>query len=79
MIEKPMGRNVTIEDTSEVLCDKCKTNVFSEAVLLRKVSALLTGAAKDAYIPVPVFQCQNCGSVNQEFIPAELRTKIVSA
>lgn len=77
MIDKPAGKNVTIEDTTEVVCDKCKQNVFSEAVLIRKISALLTGAPKDAYVPVPVFQCQNCGAVNDEFIPAELKSKIV--
>jgi hypothetical protein len=75
--DKPNVR-VTINDTSEVICEQCSGNTFIESVLLRKVSALLTGAEKDAYIPIPVFCCVKCNGVNSEFIPLELKNKIVT-
>jgi hypothetical protein len=41
---------------------------------MRKVSRLLTGAPKDSYVPVPVFLCSACGHLNDEFLPAELKS-----
>ncbi len=62
---------VKFEQTSGVICEKCKEAVFSEALILRKVSRFLvaTTSNKDTLIPVPVFYCVNCKHVNKEFLP----------
>jgi uncharacterized Zn finger protein len=65
---------LNIKSTTEVKCDSCNCNSFIEAVLLRKVSALLTDTGKEGYLPIQVFACSACGHVNLNFIPAELRT-----
>ena len=65
---------VTMKDTSEVKCDECGNTAFTEAVMMRKVSRLLTGAPKDSYVPIPVFLCSACGHLNDEFLPAELKS-----
>lgn len=69
-------QRLDITQTTEVKCDKCENVVFVEGMFMRRASALLTGAAKDAYVPIPTFYCASCGSVNDEFIPPELKSKI---
>ena len=69
---------LTLKDTNEVRCEKCENTTFTEAFIIRKASALLTGSPKDSYIPIPVFICSSCGSCNDEFIPNELKNKIVA-
>ena len=68
---------VTISDTTEVTCEKCKCNTFAEGMFLRSVSPILTGQPKTSYIPIPAFYCTQCGHVNDEFVPVELKSKIV--
>lgn len=65
---------ITFDQTSGIICEKCKNNTFSEAYLLRKVSKFLlaSNSDKDQVIPVPVFQCTKCKHVNREFLPSGL-------
>jgi hypothetical protein len=65
--------NITLKDTTGVECDECKNTTFNEALVMRRVSRILTGAPKDSYIPIPVFLCSSCGHLNDEFLPAELK------
>ena len=71
---------INIKDTTEVICDKCKCNVFQMGIFLRKVSPLLTGNGYPAYIPVPepTYYCVKCGHVNEEIIPEPLKSGLVS-
>lgn len=48
-------QKLSVKDTSEVVCDTCKGNVFNQGMFLRKVSALLTGQPKDSYLPIDAF------------------------
>lgn len=78
MIETPSlngqpQTRITLKETSEVACDECSCVTFTEAVMMRKASRILTGAPKDSYVPIPVFTCTACGHVNDEFVPAELK------
>jgi hypothetical protein len=62
---------VGLEQTDAIKCDKCESNAFSPAFLLRKVSALLSPTGKDTVIPIQVFACNSCGHINEEFMPVE--------
>ena len=42
-------------------------------VKARKASGILTGTGKTSYIPIPVFNCRDCGHVNEEFRPKEIK------
>jgi hypothetical protein len=59
------------DQTTGVVCEKCSNNIFSEGLMLRKVSKFLvaTTSNKDQVIPVPVFYCVECKHVNKEFLP----------
>lgn len=73
MPQKPMQLNVSLDKTTEIICEKCNNNVFVEGLYLRKVSKLLAGLEKDGIVPVPVFSCSKCQHVNKDFIPRELQ------
>jgi len=62
---------IRFDQTAGVVCEECKSSVFSEAYILRKVSKFLVASAsdKDQVIPVPTFYCVKCGHVNKEFLP----------
>lgn len=61
--------SINPKNTTEVACEKCAGTVFETAYFIRKASKILTGAAKDAYIPVNTFLCKSCGHINKEFLP----------
>jgi hypothetical protein len=63
--------NVSLKDTSPLSCEKCSGEVFSEGLLLKKVSRFLVGSDKDAIMPIQVLFCANCKHVNEEFMPKE--------
>ena len=78
---QPPQQRLTLNDTQAVQCDQCKGETFTEVTFMRRISRLLSGAPKDSYMPIPVFQCTACGHVNKEFIPSELlneKPKLVS-
>lgn len=77
-MDQQMNLNIGLDKTSPVSCDKCGSQVFQEGVLLRKASRLLTGTAQDALIPIQVFACMSCGSVNEEFLPTQMRQQAQS-
>ena len=66
--------NVRFDQTTGVVCEKCKGKIFGEALLLRKVSKFLVASSsdKDQIIPVPTFYCVQCNHVNKEFLPLAL-------
>jgi hypothetical protein len=67
--------NVSLDKTVPMVCEECEGQVFTEGVILRKVSRFLTGQPQDGLIPIPVFICNKCQHVNEEFLPKELQKK----
>jgi len=65
--------NLDMSQTSAVTCDDCGGVYFEQALVMRKASGLLTGTGQPSYIPIPVFTCKNCGHVNEEFLPKEVK------
>jgi|14_taG_2_1085336.scaffolds.fasta_scaffold05606_8 uncharacterized Zn finger protein len=65
--------NVDINQTQSVTCEECGGVYFEQGLILRKASGILTGTGKTSYIPIPVFNCRECGHVNQEFRPKEVK------
>ena len=70
----PQGQrqmNVDISQTSEMKCDKCENNTFTQTMMLRKMSAIVSPNGQETIIPMAVFACETCGHVNDEFIKSE--------
>ena len=68
-----MELNDILSKTKPIVCEQCGCQTFTEGVILRKVSRILTGDTKDSVYPIPVFTCSKCGHVNKEFIPTILQ------
>jgi len=64
--------NIDIKNTTSVTSPE-GNKVFSEGVILRKVSRFVTGTSEDGIIPVPVFYDVVTGKVLLEMLPKELR------
>jgi len=59
--------NITVDKTTQVVCEHCESDTFIEGLFLRKASKFITGQPQDSIIPVPTFICAQCGKVNEEF------------
>jgi len=59
--------NVKLEDCSDVRCDNCDGEYFTQVFTLKKVSALMSPTGNDMFLPVQVFRCKECDHVNEEF------------
>lgn len=73
------GQGIDITQTSPTTCESCGKEAFQEAVILRKISALLSPTGKEGFVPVQVFACISCGHVNNDFLPKELRKSNIIA
>jgi hypothetical protein len=70
-MQKKVGQQqqIDIKKTTAILCDnkECNGDMFMSAMKFRRVSKILTGTKDDQIIPVTVFMCVSCGTVNREF------------
>ena len=74
MNNKPpqVNSNIDIKNTTAIKSPD-GNQVFSEGVILRKVSKFITGTSEDGVIPIPVFYDVKSGKVLIELLPKELR------
>lgn len=69
--------NIDLKNTTPVL-SKDGNQLFSEGVILRKVSKFVTGAAEDGIMPIPVFYDLKTKEILVETLPKELREEFES-
>ena len=62
---------INFSQTDALTCEKCESDVFQPAFLLRKVSALVSPTGKETVVPVQLFACIKCGHVNEDMYPIE--------
>jgi hypothetical protein len=75
MSQKPqMNVNIDIKNTTPITSPE-GNQVFSEGVILRKVSRFVTGTSEDGIIPVPCFYDVKTGKILVELLPKELRAE----
>jgi Ni,Fe-hydrogenase III small subunit len=64
---------VDISTSKPMICGECGYDVFISGTKIRRISKLITGTPQDMIIPIDVFVCGNCGGVNQELLPEQIR------
>ena len=69
-----LNANIDIKNTTAITSPD-GNQVFSEGVILRKVSRFVTGTSEDGVIPIPVFYDVKSGKVLIELLPKELRAE----
>lgn len=63
----PMDMAKAIATSPNVVCE-CGSKVFNSALVLKKISALVSPTGKEEIVDIPVFVCAKCGK-----IPAEIK------
>ena len=61
--------NINLADAPYIECEECKSQVFEEKMMLKRVSKFMTGGAQDSVVPLQVIACAKCGHVNELFKP----------
>lgn len=51
-----------------VVCPNCGGKTFTETVVLKKLSPILSPTGKEELYPIPVFTCSKCGTIPNEFL-----------
>lgn len=64
---------IDIKQSKSIVCVHCSGSIFIPAMKFQKISKILTGTPKDAIIPIEVFCCADCGQINKELLPDELK------
>lgn len=70
--------NIKPSDLVTLVCENCKGEIFSEGVIIKTVSPLLTGTGKEGMMPIPVFYCVKCNEPADKFLPEEMRKKKIT-
>ena len=70
--QQQMQLNVDLKNTTSIETPDGGV-VFSQGVILRKVSKFVVGAEEDAVLPVPVFYDPQTGKILESTVPVELR------
>ena len=78
--KQPPRLNITPKDLKTLKCEQCGGEIFAEGMIIKTVSALLTGNGKEGIMPVPAFYCVKCHTPVDKLLPEDMRkTKLVSA
>jgi len=60
---------IDASDLDDIICDECGGKIFRQASMFKRLSALLSPTGKEQIVPIPVFRCDDCGHINNEFLP----------
>lgn len=70
--QQQLNINVDPSQTTPIVSPEGK-QVFTEGIILRKISKFLAGTAEDAIMPIPCFYDPTTGKILIEMLPKEFR------
>jgi hypothetical protein len=70
--QQQMNINIDMSKTTSVETPN-GGKIWSQGVIIRKVSKFIVGADEDALVPIPVFYDNETGEILTETLPKELR------
>ena len=62
-----------LKTSKPMVCTDCGFDVFVPGVKFRTISKLITSPPQDVMIPIDVYLCGNCGKVNEQLLPEEIK------
>ena len=65
-MQEQQTMQINPEDTTPVICSKCKSEVFQMGFMIRKLSAIMSPDGKEQQFQIPVAICMGCGKPNIE-------------
>ena len=69
----PQQPKIDLSQATEMKCQECEGTVFIPGTKFLKLSRIATGQPKDAIIPVELYLCGDCGEINADLLPDELK------
>jgi predicted nucleic acid-binding Zn ribbon protein len=61
--------NVKLEDLADVKCDECEGEYFRMVMMMKRLSPLVSPSGQEQMVPIQIFRCDDCGHVNEVFLP----------
>jgi predicted RNA-binding Zn-ribbon protein involved in translation (DUF1610 family) len=61
--------NINLKDSTEIVCSECGNKTFIQSFMIRKISAIESPTGEETIVPIPVFECSQCGFLDSYFIP----------
>ena len=59
--------SVDLNNATILQCEKCQGIGFKQTLLLHRISPLMSPTGQETIFPQPVFACEACGHVNEDF------------
>jgi uncharacterized Zn finger protein len=63
------AKSFTPEDLVDIACENCGGRFFKQVFAFKRVPSLISQSGKEEIVPIPTFRCDDCGHVNEEFMP----------
>ncbi len=68
--KKPEAQiKIDASDLKDIICSNCGGKIFRQASMFKRLSALVSPTGKEQIVPIPIFRCDDCGNINDEFLP----------
>ena len=64
----PKQVELDISKADTIQCQECGNASFIPSFFLKKISALMSPTGKEAIVPIQVYSCGNCGTVQQKML-----------
>ena len=61
--------NLKLDDLTDIKCNECESEYFRPAMLMKRLSPLVSPTGNEQIVPIQIFRCDDCGHVNEVFIP----------
>lgn len=62
-----------LKTSKPMVCTECGFDVFVPGIKFRTISRLVTSTPQDVMIPIDVYLCGECGKVNEQLLPEEIK------
>ena len=67
-MEQKQQINIDLKDAEDVKCEECENVYFTSAIMIKRISPLISPTGQEIMAPVQLFQCSSCSHVNKQFL-----------
>jgi len=63
-----MNIELNLNDAADITCTLCKSLHFVPVVRLKKISAVVSPTGEEMVVPIQLWECKNCGSIDETIL-----------
>jgi len=71
--QPPQQPKIDMNNSKPMVCKSCGYDVFISGAKFRTISRLAAGTPQDVMIPIEVYLCGQCGAINEQLLPDEIK------